>query len=66
MHTDTQPASPHSADYRAVLSPSVFEQYQKTRMQFVQTVAELASRPQNIDTLQSAGEGEGGIGRAHV
>jgi len=34
----------------------VFEQYQKSRTQFVQTVAELASRPQNIETLQNAGE----------
>ena len=34
---------------------SVFEQYQKSRTQFVQTVAELASRPQNIETLQNAG-----------
>ena len=34
----------------------VFEQYQKSRMQFVQTVADLSSRPQNIDTLQTAGE----------
>ncbi|XP_041670368.1 sperm-associated antigen 6 [Cheilinus undulatus] len=33
----------------------VFEQYQKSRMQFVQTVAELASRPQNIEILQTAG-----------
>jgi 3-methyladenine DNA glycosylase AlkD len=33
----------------------VFEQYQKSRMQFVQTVADLSSRPQNIDTLQTAG-----------
>ncbi|KAM8730797.1 sperm-associated antigen 6 [Acanthopagrus schlegelii] len=33
----------------------VFEQYQKSRMQFVQTVADLASRPQNIDILQNAG-----------
>ena len=33
----------------------VFEQYQKARTQFVQTVAELASRPQNIETLQNAG-----------
>ncbi|XP_025094667.1 sperm-associated antigen 6 [Pomacea canaliculata] len=32
-----------------------FEQYQKARTQFVQTVAELASRPQNIETLQNAG-----------
>ena len=33
----------------------VFEQYQKARTTFVQTVAELASRPQNIETLQNAG-----------
>lgn len=38
---------------RAVLQP--FEAYQKARVQFVQTVAELATRPQNIDALQSAG-----------
>ena len=34
---------------------SVFEQYQKARTQFVQTIAEQASRPQNIEVLQSAG-----------
>ena len=33
----------------------VFEQYQKARTQFVQTVAELSTRPQNIETLQAAG-----------
>ncbi|CAM9784278.1 sperm-associated antigen 6 [Lethenteron reissneri] len=33
----------------------VFEQYQKARTQFVQTVAELATRSHNIDTLQNAG-----------
>ncbi|XP_010733461.3 sperm-associated antigen 6 [Larimichthys crocea] len=33
----------------------VFEQYQKARMQFVQTVADLASRPQNIEILHNAG-----------
>lgn len=38
---------------RAVLQP--FEVYQKARVQFVQTVAELAKRPQNIEALQSAG-----------
>lgn len=38
---------------RAVLQP--FENYQKSRVQFVQTVAELAQRPQNIEALQSAG-----------
>jgi hypothetical protein len=33
----------------------VFEQYQKARTQFVQTVAEHATRPQNIEILQNAG-----------
>ncbi|XP_008299598.1 sperm-associated antigen 6-like [Stegastes partitus] len=33
----------------------VFEQYQKSRMQFVQTVADLAARPQNIEILRNAG-----------
>ncbi|XP_051466641.1 sperm-associated antigen 6 isoform X2 [Apus apus] len=33
----------------------VFEQYQRARTQFVQAVAELAARPQNIETLQNAG-----------
>lgn len=33
----------------------VFEQYQKARTTFVQTVAELASRSQNIEILQNAG-----------
>ncbi|XP_071591160.1 sperm-associated antigen 6 isoform X3 [Heliangelus exortis] len=33
----------------------VFEQYQRARAQFVQAVAEFAARPQNIETLQSAG-----------
>ncbi|XP_027030645.2 sperm-associated antigen 6-like [Tachysurus fulvidraco] len=32
----------------------VFEQYQKERKKFGQTVAELATRPQNIETLQNA------------
>lgn len=30
----------------------VFEQYQQARSSFVQTVAELAHRPQNIEALQ--------------
>lgn len=38
---------------RAVLQ--VFESYQKARVNFVQTVAELATRPQNIEALQNAG-----------
>ncbi|XP_026218681.1 sperm-associated antigen 6 [Anabas testudineus] len=33
----------------------VFEHYQKSRMQFVQSVADLAARPQNIEVLQNAG-----------
>lgn len=38
---------------KSVLQP--FDQYQKARVQFVQTVAELATRPQNIEALQKAG-----------
>ena len=38
-----------------VHSISVFETYQKARTQFVQTVADLATRPQNIEILQNAG-----------
>jgi Armadillo/beta-catenin-like repeat len=38
---------------RAVLQP--FEEYQKSRIAFVQTIAELATRPQNIEALYSAG-----------
>eukprot|EP01136_Pigoraptor_vietnamica_P023522 Opistho-1_new@75687 len=34
---------------------TVFETYQKARATFVQTVAELATRPQNIEALQNAG-----------
>ena len=33
----------------------IFEGYQKSRVQFVQAVAEAANRPQNIETLHSAG-----------
>lgn len=35
------------------------EEYQKARLQFVQTVAEQATRPQNIETLQNAGKPRG-------
>jgi hypothetical protein len=38
---------------RAVLQP--FEEYQKARITFVQTIAELATRSQNIEALHSAG-----------
>ena len=38
---------------RAVLQ--VFEDYQASRTKFVQTVAELSLRPQNIESLQNAG-----------
>jgi HEAT repeat protein len=38
---------------RAILQ--VFEDYQKSRLAFVNTVAELAIRPQNIDALYSGG-----------
>ncbi|XP_058496194.1 sperm-associated antigen 6-like [Solea solea] len=33
----------------------VFQEYQKSRLHFVQTVADLASRPQNIEILHNAG-----------
>lgn len=38
---------------KAVIQP--FEEYQKARVMFVQTVAELANRPQNIESLKSVG-----------
>ncbi len=38
---------------RTVLQP--FEEYQKARISFVQHIAELATRPQNIPALHSAG-----------
>lgn len=34
---------------------AIFEQYQKARVNFVQAVAEAATRPQNIDTMKNAG-----------
>jgi hypothetical protein len=45
--------NPSVASTRAVLS--VFEKYQKERLVFVQTIADLASRECNIEALQSAG-----------
>ena len=52
--SSSRSGEPHlSAEMRAVLS--VFENYQKARVNFVQTVAELATRPQNIEALQNAG-----------
>jgi hypothetical protein len=33
----------------------VFETYQKARLTFVQTIADLSSRPQNVSALQDAG-----------
>lgn len=33
---------------------NVFEEYRRARIQFVQTVADLALRPQNYDILRSA------------
>ncbi|MCQ2817499.1 MAG: hypothetical protein MJ252_09570 [archaeon] len=38
---------------RFLLRP--FEEYQKARISFVQTIADLASKPQNIEALSSAG-----------
>jgi hypothetical protein len=46
-------ANPSVSNARAVLS--VFDKYQKERLLFVQTVADLASRETNIEALQSAG-----------
>lgn len=37
----------------------VFEEFQKARSNFVQTLADLTQRPQNIDGLRSAGETAG-------
>lgn len=34
---------------------SSLEEYQKERVKFVQSVAELARKPQNLDQLQTAG-----------
>ena len=38
---------------RALLKP--FEEYQKARITFVQTIADLASKPSNIEALNAAG-----------
>ena len=51
--TDMGFLQPQMGSTRAVLQ--VFESYQKARVSFVQTVAELATRPQNIEALQNAG-----------
>lgn len=32
-----------------------FEEYQKERVKFVQTAAELARKPQNLELLRAAG-----------
>lgn len=50
---ETMSANPSVSNARAVLS--VFDKYQKERLLFVQTVADLASRETNIEALQSAG-----------
>ncbi|KAJ1549154.1 Sperm-associated antigen 6 [Cladochytrium tenue] len=46
-------AAAAAANARVIVS--VFEKYQKERLQFVQTVADLASRESNIEALQAAG-----------
>lgn len=33
----------------------IFDQYQKARLVFAQSVAELAGRPQNVEILRKAG-----------
>jgi hypothetical protein len=45
--------NPNVSNARVVLS--VFEKYQKERLSFVQTIADLASRETNIETLQQTG-----------
>jgi Armadillo/beta-catenin-like repeat len=45
--------SANVSNTKAVLA--VFDKYKKERLLFVQTVADLASREANIDTLQTAG-----------
>ncbi len=45
---------PHRAKMSASLL-AIFEGYQKARVQFVQAVAEAATRPQNVDVMQNAG-----------
>ncbi|KAJ3142054.1 Sperm-associated antigen 6 [Physocladia obscura] len=49
-HVHTQPQLTNT---RVVVA--VFEKYQKERLLFVQTIADLASRESNIDALQAAG-----------
>lgn len=44
------------AGYSTSPLSTVFELYQNARTRFVQMVAEQATRPQNIETLQNAGE----------
>ena len=53
MFKDKNAIGAQMANTRAVLS--VFEKYQKDRLLFVQTVADLASRESNIEALQSGG-----------
>nr|CAD7403186.1 unnamed protein product [Timema cristinae] len=45
----------NDGDFLYFVFLSVFEQYQKARMTFVQTVSDLASRANNIEYLDSAG-----------
>ena len=40
----------------------VFEVYQKSRVSFVQTVADLATRPQNIEALRYPVDRSGVLG----
>ncbi|KAJ3075962.1 Sperm-associated antigen 6 [Podochytrium sp. JEL0797] len=54
LPTHASPANPPQIP-NARLVLSVFEKYQKERLLYVQTVADLASRESNIEALQSAG-----------
>ena len=33
----------------------IFDSYQKSRVQFVQAIAEAANRPQNVEVMHNAG-----------
>eukprot|EP00435_Cladocopium_sp_Y103_P033447 s720_g8.t1 len=57
MTCDGNPDEEANAEQRAMSRAvlQTFEEYQKARVTFVQTVADLATRPQNIDALQNAG-----------
>ena len=52
LYTKEPSFPPH---HDSILLLAVFDTYQKARLTFVQTVADLSSRPQNVGQLQEAG-----------